>query len=214
MAEGIIYLRPSADISVGHAIYPSSLPHGYLAINEVESDDSSTYIYQTVTNGSSSRAESQFALSGDYSNVGSILGGRIFVDGFNSLTVSCNMDISLIIGGTEYSIINSYLFNDNATFDLPETCIAAMSNVNSLSNIQFKFQSMATTSAGKSTDYYFTQIYLELTVDYLNTDIGIHKKVNGEWKAATAAYKKANGAWAEISADECKECLASAFVTT
>ena len=212
MAEGIVYLRPSADISVGHSIYPSSLSNGYLAINEAESDGSATYIYQTVNNSSASIATSQFALSGDCRNVGTVLGGSIFVAGSVNLTATNRIDISIIISGTEYSVCNSYVFDSNATLNLPENCLTAMNNANSLSDIQLKLYSAAQSSSSKNTTVYFTQIYLELDVEA--TDIGIHHKVNGEWKAATAAYKKTNGAWAEISADECKAYLANAPIVT
>lgn len=50
----ILYLRPSADISVGHTLYPTSSTTAYLLISEEVPDDSSTYIIHTITAGDTS----------------------------------------------------------------------------------------------------------------------------------------------------------------
>lgn len=44
LIQGSMILRPSADIYVGHSLYPSSSTHAYLLINEETSDGSSTII--------------------------------------------------------------------------------------------------------------------------------------------------------------------------
>ena len=49
-----LYLRPSADISVGHTLYPTSSTTAYLLISEEVPDDSSTYITHTITAGDTS----------------------------------------------------------------------------------------------------------------------------------------------------------------
>lgn len=63
MATGTFILRPSADISLGHPVYPDTLGAGYLAINEEESDSTSTYIGFTSTPGAVVSYTSKFAMS-------------------------------------------------------------------------------------------------------------------------------------------------------
>lgn len=49
LIQGSIILRPSADISVGHALIPTDSTSAYLLINEEEQDGSATYIYSSST---------------------------------------------------------------------------------------------------------------------------------------------------------------------
>lgn len=65
MATGKIYLRPSADVSIGHPIYPTTLTAGYLAINEEVSDSSSTYIGVASDTNTTFEYASTFKLSQD-----------------------------------------------------------------------------------------------------------------------------------------------------
>ena len=58
---GTFVLRPSADISVGHNLYPTDISAAYLLINEEESDDDATYI--ASDKGEGAIATSKFALS-------------------------------------------------------------------------------------------------------------------------------------------------------
>ena len=45
MATGTFYLKPSADVSLGHSVYPADSTAGYLLINEEVPDEYTTYIY-------------------------------------------------------------------------------------------------------------------------------------------------------------------------
>lgn len=58
---GTFVLRPSADISVGHNLYPTDSSAAYLLINEEESDGNATYIASDI--GEGAIATSKFALS-------------------------------------------------------------------------------------------------------------------------------------------------------
>lgn len=49
---GTLYLRPSADISVGHRLYPADSPSAYRLIDEEVCDNGSTYIYAPISTGS------------------------------------------------------------------------------------------------------------------------------------------------------------------
>lgn len=70
MATGTFYLRPSADVSLQHSVYPTTLSAGYLAINEEVCDELSTYVYAegdpydsvNSTQGKSSECASKFKL--------------------------------------------------------------------------------------------------------------------------------------------------------
>ena len=59
-----LYLRPSADISIGHSLYPADSPSAYSLVNEEVNDHAATYIYSTYTDTfSGTEFTSIFALS-------------------------------------------------------------------------------------------------------------------------------------------------------
>jgi hypothetical protein len=57
-----------------------------------------------------------------------------------------------------------------------------------------------------------TQAYIELEYEYI-LDIGIHRRVGGVVKAATAAYRKVGGTWQEIDEAEAKDILNNNIIT-
>lgn len=216
MASGTLTLRPSADISIGHILYPAGSTAAYLLINEETSDNSSTYIRSDK--GDSSVATSKFALS-----ISGQLPAKKFTvsnvvlhfDPYSSSSVECtaynefNLEINGISSGRQSSderskestltftdvipVINDFLAVNGT---LPPITLTVISH----GGHQITETKVSDASMG------ITQAYLTVSYDEI-TDIGIHHKVNGSWVAATAAYRKVNGAWVEISADECKAIL-------
>lgn len=156
--EPIVYLRPSADISLGHPIYPDTLSSGYLAISEAVSDGSSTYIgYDSYNNDVSATSKFAMSLQGKHkiSRVSSarfIFNGGIegnSGDNTGSTTAQCSCSVS-ILGENVFSwsktsssaritsdtvdmpdfvsVLNNYI-GANGTSDLPEVTIEIRNNI-------------------------------------------------------------------------------------
>ena len=103
---GTCFLRPSADISLGHPVYPETLSAGYLAINEEVSDGNATYIgYTTSSNGEIS-ATSKFKMSlQDEYQIAQIVSAKLVIKGYLSgnysenagtTAASCNGSVSIL----------------------------------------------------------------------------------------------------------------------
>ena len=118
MATGTFYLRPSADISLGHPVYPETLTAGYLAINETVSDATATYIGFAAPPGAVVAYTSEFALSmTDSPRITRIISAKIGGDGSvhdgsqNSGSAICTIKLyvsdSLITTITEESMCPS-----------------------------------------------------------------------------------------------------------
>lgn len=79
---GTLYLRPSADISLGHPVYPTTLSAGYLAINEEVSDGASTYIGYASSSTGEVSSTSRFSLSPDIKdNVSHVSSAKLYLIG-------------------------------------------------------------------------------------------------------------------------------------
>ena len=206
MATGTFILRPSADISVGHTLYPSDSTAAYLLINEETDDGSSTYI----TSNSSSGLTSKFALSGNIpSELAKVTNIKVVHVSSNAASnYTSIINYSLEIDGTKVSVSDSFSPSDTS-YIVYEKNITDTTFLNKLnSSGAFSDLTLTITSSCASNKSYkvnTTQVYLEVT--YNTADIGVHKKINGSWVAATQAYQKTNGAWTEITADECKAIL-------
>ena len=224
MASNTIILRP-VDCEVSSTGAYDVMPEGagltnVTAVNEVVADDATGYV-TTTTVGSASVKNRYYTLGTPTDAPRAVVGGRLYVR------------YSMYTGQSIYALVGfdkDFSLDDDAVYlpqtsstgawawtthvrELPSELITAINN--SLSNGTFPSNItiyLYISATGKGSGLGVTQIYLELDVETV-TDIGIHHKVNGTWKAATAAYKKTNGVWAEITADECKAYLASSFVT-
>ena len=212
MATGAIILRPSADIetTTQHSTYPGLSANLYTLINEEVADGDSTYIYAKGT-----PRTSKFQLSS-----GTIPPEATIIDvTICAVPYSQNEDeqiFRLEVNGIQATETPT-LYPGQAFNGSVPSAITLINNyfiVNkTLPPIVLILLSEVTNGANKSDskDSGITQVYVVLTYEVI-TDIGIHKKVNGTWKAATAAYKKVNGAWAEITADEAKEIISSRLI--
>lgn len=221
MATGTFYLRPSADISVGHVMYPSGSAAAYLLINEEVSDEDATYIRSPDTQTGVST--SKFKLS----NTSQLPGKRFVVNSVNIagdtytsyLNGTNKNEFILEIDGTETALVAT---TTNKTFDISVTDAITLINeavaqngilpdinitVISYDSLYIDGTKERNVASGVS------QVYVAINYEEI-LDIGVHKKVNGEWVAATAAYQKQSGAWVEITEDECKAILQSHPIVT
>lgn len=119
LIAGSLTLRPSADISVEHTLYPSDSTAAYLLINEEVADDSSTYIVSGVSGGSPT---SKFKLNdiaqlpGNGFTVTSVnIVGKTYSPGVVNTGISKN-DFKLEINGIETST-TPYIEGGKAEFD-------------------------------------------------------------------------------------------------
>lgn len=237
MATGTFYLRPSADISLAHPVYPDTLTAGYLAINEEVSDGSATYIgCADVQEDFSCTSKFRMSLNGENKITKVISATLIFngsMDGYytegNSSTSYCYCDV-FASGSNVFS--DSWIdtgstpsnTNDLSNADIPNLVSAINNHISANGpgtmpeitiEIANELTNAASGTSSKSSitlDSYVSQVAIALECEY-QSDIGIYHKVSGVWKPATAAYKKVNGAWVEITADEAKSTLSSSLCT-
>lgn len=127
---GTLYLRPSADISVGHILYPSDSPSAYSLINEEVADGSSTYI----TSGSSISENTTVTSKVRLSNTSQMSNKPFTITSVNIVgVVYSNSDkpinyFTLEINGVEISEITSELSKGQTSFD--HSCIEAIAPIN------------------------------------------------------------------------------------
>lgn len=251
MATGTLYLRPCADISLGHPVYPETLGAGYLAINEEVSDGKTTYIgYLDYTTEETVSCTSKFKLSFSkptkITNVSSVRTGG-YGDCYKASTAGneSKTDINFYVAGTFVASIYSWYYryigymaseesgtvckssdaDDYLTgywysnHELPSLVSAINDYITSTGEfpdiiVEITNSVYGGTGSSKASYLpcaYVSQLYLEVDCDY-QSDIGVHHKVNGSWKAVNKAYQKQNGSWVEITGDQCKSIIASAPV--
>ena len=220
MATGTFYLRPSGDVEKSDfSVYPSTLEHHYLAINEEECDDSSTYIsYDINDDGYGYETSVTFDFDGNIPDaLLRILSASITLCGMGG---SSN-------GTTGYAWVDFiiYVENDSLTIsgaDISESgfeeifveseTLASLVNKylkenNKFPSITVKLDISGSAGSSKGSERY--QIFISqlfMTFSY-STNIGIYKKERDQYKATTVAYKKQGGTWTETSEDECKTII-------
>ncbi len=224
MAKSLI-LRPQYDISAQHSV-PSGFSGVWDLINEEKNDGDSTrievFVHGKQNNESELTSEVGFhSIPFNKKNISQIV-----------LTISRKCQKG-IFGTTniEYAITSvgqksvwafksdiivtiGYVKED---FIADETLISAInSHVEStgfLPEIRLKIHTNLSVKENKdeSNEYYITQAYI--TLAYKDDTIGVHKKVGGAVKAATAAYRKLGGSWVEITEEEAKDVLRNNIIT-
>ena len=209
MAVNSIYLRPSADISVGHTL--SSGTSGYLLIDESTCDGSSTYLGSTAADANTtSTLTSSFKLSGaipsEKINVrdAKIVVAHIsnqYTNGAITFVVSLNGEsfTSDSVDITGNSMIASTETKETTSFNNDNIFVNAINDYISSndvfpSDITISFTTSVTGESKGEANLKISQVYLELTYD-----ICIYKKVNDEWKKSIAAYQKIDGLWTQIN---------------
>ena len=101
----VVYLRPSADISVGHSLNPADSTSAYMLVNEEVDDNTATYIYTTLPSGDGIESgTSKFELPYDkVLKANSITSGRIVATFMTSYVNQLVRRTDLIINGVEYN---------------------------------------------------------------------------------------------------------------
>lgn len=204
-----LYLRPSADISVGHKL--SSGTSGYLLIDDISCDNDSTYLYSDPSPDANTTitAESSFLFSGTIpGDAHKITSARINCSLYSSNNCSNEyVSFGISVNGTQ--IASVYLDSNTITNSLvtgfyntyPTTVTNEIEIVNAFNDyisgkvsdkpeISITIRSGYTGSSKGEGYLRISHVCLEL--DY---DMDIHRKVNGVWKNTTTAYKKVNGLW-------------------
>lgn len=112
---------------------------------------------------------------------------------------------TVLIDGDYTKKLSNYLSKESAGSTV--NIVFLVTTVNGYSSETNK-GSVETITQYTYTEVRLSQLYLEIDYNEI-LDIGVHKKVNGEYKAANAAYRKIGGSWVEITEDECKSILKS-----
>lgn len=234
MATGTFYLRPSADVLLEHS---SSLTEGgYLAINEEVADGDATKIinirdYDTPDSSIFKLAGIVPNEKIKIIDIKVCVNALIWAEnGASGGSSSVSIDVMLSVNGTTidpYTICNLHSqinSNVNTPYTLYESVNFDNENIlkntinNYLLSSEYKnlpdIELTITTTVKAAQDdkgrgkagVYITQAYVVCSFD-TNFGLSIHKKVNGSWLQAQAAYQKQNGTWVEITEDACKEIL-------
>lgn len=189
-----LILRPISDGSLRH--HCSSGSSGYAMISESSADDDSTYVYQTVTDRTSTSETSSFTLGGTMpSGRFKITKATLYVRGRSTgeYTYSGTYKLSIDSSASSMSLSTSYQTSSS-------TGVAASLINNTYTSSNFPSLSVTITTTGKKSstkddDFQIrvTQVYLELEYEEVIQDIYI--KENGNWNKYSAVYKKENGIW-------------------
>ena len=189
-----LILRPISDRSLRHSC--SSGSSGYAMISESSADDDSTYIYQSVTDRTSTSETSSFTLGGTMpSGRFKITKATLYVRGRSTgeYTYSGTYKLSIDSSASSMSLSTSYQTSSS-------TGVATSLINNTYTSSNFPSLSVAITTTGKKSstkddDFQIrvTQVYLQLEYEEIVEDIYI--KENGNWNKYSAVYKKENGIW-------------------
>lgn len=221
---GTIYLRPSKDVVLGHPVDPEGMS-GYMAINEEVSDGSMTYI--GVLNASDSGGGSSiFELTrGETYKINKVISAKLslvwFLESEYLEGNSSESSMEVTIYCEENAI---YTFRDSARngdeasdalLDVPDIVIAFNNYLETngdIPKVTAEIDSKYDGSGKAKADCALTTLAIILECEY-QKDIGIHKKVSGAVKAATAAYRKLGGSWVEVTEEEAKDVLKNNIIT-
>lgn len=231
MAEGIFYLRPSADISVNHTMKPADSTAAYLLINETEHDGFLTTI--KVETGTHDTKTSTFKLSLDEGvSLPKVISAQIIIHIGVTMSGSHRFTVFDGSGAVIYELYALYedTVSSGSTFHITDT--EGIDEVRSGGAQTFAFNTSAlvdyvnrhddsdliltiTTSADVNSEKSTASAFVSQAIFKLvcETSIGIHRKVGGVVKAATAAYKKVGGSWVEVPEEEAKDILNNNIIT-
>lgn len=221
-------LRPSADISVGHSLYPEGSTAGYLLIDEEVSDEDSTYIFvKSLTDDSLAledttvTATSSFRLSGNVPNDEiTVTNIDLVYSAMYSAYGTKTSSYTLIVNGISIdtaSLPNTMYSYDAKTITLGSDVVDYINNYIMLNGgfpeITISIQSSATSSEndkGKQVGYvYLSQLYLNVTY---NT--GVYRKILDTWKPSYQLYQKINNVWTRVTSSNAKAIMRSNLLKT
>lgn len=174
LVSGTLYLRPSADISLGHGYWPNTLTAGYLAINEAESDDYTTYLSTNMGDNFESVFSMAFAENAKPVSISTMK--LVAVDSFSDSTGLEHVQTYVVTleDGTQYSATKTHSGSTSGfvvtEFDLSSIVNAINNHIGetgSFPAITLTVNSVAPKNTIKSSsDHKLTQVYIELTGDY------------------------------------------------
>jgi hypothetical protein len=177
MATGTLILRPSQDVSEGHAL--SSGSSGYSLISDVTADDNSSYIYLTLSSTSSTSVESTFLLEVDGtmpSGALTITAARLYSRATKSgngesASYACYFAAGTSAGGSSSGASTSETLGSSYN-TVNSTSSSLVSDINTLietdgefPTVSVRVTSTGTKSSGKNASNGYvriTQIYIEL----------------------------------------------------
>ena len=217
MAINTVYLRPIADVSLGHSLYPSTSTAGYLLINEETTDEDSTYIY--LDDSVATTATSTFKFGCDSSDLRiSVKDATLHVAAKEDASGSSSSDVyaTVMIDGVvvvQDVHVNAYLGNLFTYYRTEDYCsikeIASYvndylieNNYSGLPDINISLTTTTEKGTGKNSgtaNVRLSTVWIELTC---SNYIASNKKMGKEWANVIEAYKKINGSWVEIATED------------
>lgn len=216
MATGTIILRPIADYDTGEVvweIYPADLTEKYLAVNEEVCDEDATHITVSAkSDGSSLFYRWGFLLGGNIPDGKiEIVSAVIKAYARKDSGTSAGMGFDVLAGDETVTIARKSLPDTYGLMTYESEELLAMLNdyielkgtLPSLTLIADTSMSAGSSKGSAVAALYISQLFMELNYT-ASFGLNIHRKVNGEWKQAQAAFKKVGGVWTEITEDECR----------
>lgn len=230
MAVNSTKIKPCADISGKHSLFPADSTAAYLLVNEDVCDEDATYICHGTDDYSTTdiNFDSAFKLTlSDMSlryklvsaSVSLVVGKSYTASSGDGGHISCVVKMN----GTEYLLetiaANSSLNNTYYTYSVDIDDTSFVTNFNNYLRTNNKspeielYISTELVAAGNGTKgYAVDQIHISQIYMTLVYDLGAHRKIGDNWTRIKEAYRKQNGGWVEIDKDEFKSIIQSNFL--
>ena len=196
MALNYFSLVPSADISVGHALYPADSPNAYSLLSD---SDTNTYISTSGVAGETVVQTSSFKMSGNVpSDMKVITGARIVIEAITNLNQDLILwEASATLNGTNFKFNPADKLNTITGLEYANEDFVAAINKCSIPSSEITITITSTTSQPENSKIWSNQIVTRTRIAlYYSTGIGV--KVNGKWKMSHNIYRKSNGVWEPI----------------
>lgn len=198
MATGTVIFRPSEDRSLGHEC--SSGSSGFSLINEIEADNDSTYIQQSITSRNSANVTSEFVFSQESSipNNAVLTSARLHIIASDTNgNATTNLVGTLTIGGTAQEAVNA----DTTTSYTDHNGSVTLAQMPYNSAVRATISTTGNKSNTKDSTSYIriTQVYIEIDYEYDDIPEGtnLHIKYDGSLVVVKAVYKKIGGSLVE-----------------
>ena len=198
-----IYLRPSADISIEHGLYPAESTSAYSLINEEINDGSATYISHTfdANDATTWSKTSSFVFSASQnmpsSDLYKIKQAFFYTDEGTNVELTAATLENYCIEVTIRIDDNNVITIDNVNGGVYFTNLINISSFpQSVSvTVTTKCDSCTAGSKSSTTTRLLTQLYIEIVYE-----THIRRKVNDVigWRVADIVYQKINNTWTQI----------------
>lgn len=225
MAVNTTKIKPCADISGSHILFPEGSSAAYLLVNEEVADDDSTYILHDGggSSGSSDIHSSVFKLTQSNMPLNyELIAASISLRGkaeaaSNGTLVGGSISCTVKMNGIEYSFDTFTCTSSNYSVYLANLSDQSfITDFNNYLRTNNKSPEIELSIFTKPNQYEngtkgvvwgsvrITQVYMSLTYD-----MGVYRKIGDNWMRVTEAYRKQNGGWFEIDEDEFKSIIQS-----